>query len=138
MALPSLWKATVSVLAVWAWPKHVACSAGTSNALEFDFVIIGGGTSGLVIANRLSELPHITVAVIEPGDEQRTNPNVTSVNNFPLALDSDIDWKYSSVPQTHAGGRVIQYNAGKAIGGTSTINGQYYLSSLMAVSQSSS
>jgi choline dehydrogenase len=119
--LPPWWKTTVSVFVLSTWLQRVACSV--EDYKSFDFVIIGGGTSGLVIANRLSELPHVTIAVIEPGDEQRTNPNVTSVNSFPLGLDSNIDWKYSSIPQSYAGGRVIEYHAGKAIGGTSTING---------------
>lgn len=51
--------------------------AHVSSAASFDFVIIGGGTSGLVLANRLTEIPSITVAVIEAGGEVNTNPNVT-------------------------------------------------------------
>jgi choline dehydrogenase-like flavoprotein len=92
--------------------------------LEFDFVIIGGGTSGLTVANRLSEIPSITVAVIEAGGEVFNNPNVTNVDGFTLALGTDIDWQYESTNQTYAEGRQIAYHAGKALGGTSTINGE--------------
>lgn len=97
------------------------------SALEFDFIIIGGGTSGLVVANRLSELPHITVAVIEAGSSVYNNPNVTDVDKFTLALGTEIDWNYKSVNQKHADGRTIAYHGGKALGGTSTINGMTYV-----------
>jgi choline dehydrogenase len=89
----------------------------------FDYVIVGGGTAGLVVANRLSALPNVSVAIIEVGGDQRQNPNITSANGFSLAFDTPVDWAYRSVPQASSGDRVIEYHAGKAIGGTSTING---------------
>lgn len=90
----------------------------------YDFIIIGGGTAGLTVANRLSELPHITVAVIEAGDQVFNNPNVTDVNGFTLAAGTQIDWQYTSTNQSHALGQTIAYHSGKALGGTSTINGE--------------
>jgi choline dehydrogenase len=89
----------------------------------FDYIIVGGGTAGLVLANRLSALSHVRVAIIEPGGDERGNVNVTSVNSFPNGYNSPVDWNYTSVAQANAGGRVLDYHAGKAIGGTSTING---------------
>ncbi|KAI1085603.1 putative GMC oxidoreductase [Whalleya microplaca] len=93
----------------------------------FDYVIAGAGTCGLVLANRLSEDPDIRVAVIEPGDDVRNNPNVTDVSAFTVALGTEIDWQYTTTPQLGAGNRSIAYHAGKAIGGTSTINGMTYI-----------
>ncbi|KAL9622538.1 MAG: hypothetical protein Q9160_003035 [Pyrenula sp. 1 TL-2023] len=93
----------------------------------FDYIIIGGGTSGLAVANRLSERANITVAVIEPGGDQRYNPNVTSVDGFTSAFNTSIDWSYRSAPQGSAGNRELTYYAGKALGGTSTINGMTYI-----------
>lgn len=90
---------------------------------EFDFIIVGGGTAGLTLANRLTEFPHVTVAVIEAGGEVNNNPNVTDPNNLFVALGTAIDWQYESANQTHAGDRKIPFSAGKALGGTSTING---------------
>jgi choline dehydrogenase len=90
----------------------------------FDYVIVGGGTAGLVLANRLSVFPHVRVAVIEPGGDERANPDVTSSGWYMKAFGTDVDWMYMSVPQAHAAGRAMEYHSGKAIGGTSTINGK--------------
>lgn len=89
----------------------------------YDFVIAGAGTAGLVVANRLSADPSITVAVIDPGDDARDYPGVLTVENIGDTFNASIDWAYTSTPQPNIGNRSIQYHAGKAIGGSSTING---------------
>jgi choline dehydrogenase-like flavoprotein len=99
------------------------CTAQTS----YDYIIIGGGTAGLVLANRLSTNPNLTVAVIEAGASVLNNPNVTSVTSYGLSLNSPIDYADVSAPQKYTGNRTLQYNAGKALGGTSAINGMTYL-----------
>jgi choline dehydrogenase-like flavoprotein len=91
---------------------------------EFDFIIIGGGTAGLTVANRLTELPYITVAIIEAGDKVLNNPNVTDPDKFTVALGTPIDWQYESTSQAYAAGQKVSCPAGKALGGTSTINGK--------------
>lgn len=96
---------------------------GVPNKAFYDYVIVGGGTSGLVIANRLSENLAITVAVIEAGDSVLNSPNVTNTTTFGLSLGTSIDWSYPIEPQKHALNRTLVYHAGKALGGTSTING---------------
>ncbi|KAL4868999.1 hypothetical protein BDV12DRAFT_185557 [Aspergillus spectabilis] len=93
---------------------------------KYDFVIVGGGTSGLVVANRLSELNNVTVAVIEAGDSVLNNFNVTDVLGYSLAFGTEIDWAYQTENQTYAGGQKQTIRAGRAIGGTSTINGMSY------------
>lgn len=95
-----------------------------SNSQEFDYIILGGGTAGLTVANRLSELPNIQVAVIEAGGSVYNNPNVTNSDDFTVALGTPIDWQYESTSQPYAAGQMIEYHSGKALGGTSTINGQ--------------
>lgn len=90
----------------------------------YDYVIVGGGTSGLVVANRLSEDPNVSVLVIEAGDSVLDNPDVTAAGGYGKAFGSPIDYQYETVNQTSAGGSKQVLRAGKALGGTSTINGK--------------
>ncbi|KAK4498807.1 hypothetical protein PRZ48_009317 [Zasmidium cellare] len=93
----------------------------------YDYVIVGGGTCGLVLANRLTEDPNVTVAVVEAGASVKDSYNVTQIENFFVNYGTSIDWAYPSVPQEYSNGRVLTYNAGKALGGSSTINGATYV-----------
>ncbi|KAJ5909638.1 hypothetical protein N7504_004281 [Penicillium tannophilum] len=92
---------------------------------SYDFVIVGGGTSGLVVANRLTE-KDFTVAVIEAGESVLNNFNVSTPYGYGRAFDTPIDWAYQTEEQEYAGGKKQTMRAGKAIGGTSTINGMSY------------
>ncbi|KAJ5316703.1 hypothetical protein PENANT_c016G01993 [Penicillium antarcticum] len=103
-----------------------AAASSHQSSPQYDFVIVGGGTSGLVVANRLSEMKNVTVAVIEAGDSVLNNANVTNVMGYSLAFGTEIDWAYETANQTYAGGLKQTIRAGKAIGGTSTINGMSY------------
>jgi choline dehydrogenase-like flavoprotein len=91
---------------------------------EFDYVILGGGTAGLVIASRLSEDPGVSVAVIEAGDFERNNPNVTNTTTIGLGKNTRIDWQYDTVPQAFADNETIIWSAGKGVGGSTLINGK--------------
>jgi len=91
------------------------------------YIIVGGGTTGLLLANRLSASPLHTVTVIEPGPDDRDNPAVTNPFRLGEALNSKIDWAYNTTPQDEVGGRTLQYHAGKLVGGTSMINGLNYI-----------
>lgn len=122
LSMQSSFRSSVSHLVVGC-----VLTSSISLALAYDFVIIGGGTSGLVIANRLSDIPNITVAVIEAGFSVLNNTNVSRVDGFTLGLGTSIDWQYDTTSQTYADGRTFKYNAGKALGGTSTINGGYFI-----------
>ncbi|KAL9091213.1 MAG: hypothetical protein Q9159_001508 [Coniocarpon cinnabarinum] len=94
----------LSLTSVTAQPSCPALDARASltNESAFDYVIVGGGTSGLVLANRLSADPSVSVAVIEAGSSQRDNPNVTSLGSYGRALGTEVDWTYTSAPQVFA------------------------------------
>jgi choline dehydrogenase-like flavoprotein len=91
--------------------------------MAFDYVIAGGGQAGLVIANRLSENPSLNVAVVEPGHDVRDDAGVLNVDLAGVTYSPDLDWKFKSIAQPQLGDRVIDHPAGKALGGTTVING---------------
>ncbi|RAL05397.1 GMC family oxidoreductase [Aspergillus ibericus CBS 121593] len=95
--------------------------------IHYDYVIIGGGTCGLTVANRLSSHPDTTVAVIEPGKDEHDNPNVTSILGLGLAFNTSVDWQYMSTNQIYAANQQVEYHSGKAWGGSSAINGLTYI-----------
>lgn len=97
-----------------------------SQTPPFDYVIVGAGTAGLVVANRLSEDPKVRVAIIEPGDDVRNYPGVLTFDT--TLFNTSLDWQYNSTPQPNLDDRKVLYHAGKAIGGTSNINGKYIMS----------
>ncbi|KAE8152085.1 putative glucose oxidase [Aspergillus avenaceus] len=94
-------------------------------AIEYDYIIVGGGTSGLAVANRLSENPYVSVLVIEAGQSVLHNPNVTNVDRLAYTYNSPLDWAYETTAQEF-GGNTQTMHAGKALGGTSAINGAAY------------
>ncbi|KAG6826879.1 hypothetical protein H0H92_014059 [Tricholoma furcatifolium] len=94
--------------------------------VQFDFIVIGGGTAGNVIANRLTEDPGINVLVIESGPS-----NLHVINSivpfFVFNLEnSPYDWNFTTTPQTFVNDRVIDFPRGHILGGSSSINAMFY------------
>lgn len=93
----------------------------------FDFIIVGAGSAGCVLANRLSQDPRNAVLLIEAGGSDR-NP----VFRIPLLAGvaywwKRSNWNYVTAPQPGLGGRAIRWPRGKVLGGSSTINGMMYM-----------
>ncbi|KAL2810355.1 putative glucose oxidase [Aspergillus granulosus] len=91
----------------------------------YDYIIVGGGTAGLTVANRLSEDPTVSILVIESGQSQLDNPNVTDISRLAYTYDSPLDWAYETTEQAFGGRRQVM-RAGRALGGTSVMNGAAY------------
>ncbi|KAJ7924701.1 GMC oxidoreductase-domain-containing protein [Mycena leptocephala] len=97
--------------------------AAAAAATSYDYVIVGGGATGLSLGVRLSEDPTKTVVVLEAG----ASPNITNLrlnsNNFGTAN----DWQFVTVPQADVGNRIQAQVQGKVLGGGSAINSGMYL-----------
>lgn len=65
----------------------------------YDFIIIGGGTSGLVLAERLSEDPKVRILVLEAGQNLLDDPNIKIPANMSATLGSSADWGFKTTPQ---------------------------------------
>ena len=87
---------------------------------DYDFVVVGAGSAGSVIASRLSENPKARVLVLEAGGTQ-IGPNVQNPSLWYTLLGSDIDWGYTTIPQPGLNNRVVYEPRGKIIGGTSQL-----------------
>ena len=66
---------------------------------EYDFIVVGGGTSGLVVATRLAENPYARVLVLEAGGDHSSDPRVTTPALWPSLLGTDFDWAYLTESQ---------------------------------------
>ncbi|KAF2110132.1 hypothetical protein BDV96DRAFT_501686 [Lophiotrema nucula] len=89
----------------------------------YDYVIIGGGTAGLVLAARLSEDPNVTVGVLEAGANRLGDPLIDAPNLFLQLWDKpEYDWSYKTIPQKGTLDRVHGWARGKVLGGSSAIN----------------
>ncbi len=88
---------------------------------EFDYIIIGGGTAGPVVASRLSEDPTITVLLLEAGGEN-TKEGIAFANGAGTMWTPDTNWGYNSTPQPGLNGRQVMQPRGKVMGGSASIN----------------
>ncbi|GFQ79428.1 glucose dehydrogenase [Trichonephila clavata] len=91
---------------------------------SYDYVIVGGGSAGSVLAARLAEKECVTVLLLEAG---KSPPKVTDIPTTARSfIQSDIDWNYSTAPQAHTGAglvnRSVAWPSGKTVGGSSVIN----------------
>lgn len=95
--------------------------------MDADYVIIGAGSSGCVIANRLSADPLVKVVLLEAGGRD-TNPWIhIPVGYFKTMHNPSLDWCYKTEPDPGLNGRSIDWPRGKVLGGSSSLNGLLYV-----------
>lgn len=97
--------------------------------LEYDFVIIGGGSAGAVLANRLTENPKVSVLLLEAGPDENEVSDVPSLSAY-LQL-SNLDWSYKTEPSSTACQGMVNHRCnwprGKVLGGSSVLNYMIYV-----------
>ena len=95
--------------------------------MDVDYIIIGGGSAGCVLANRLSADAKTTVCLLEAGGEDR-NPWIhMPVGYIKTMTNPAVNWMFSTAPQESSGNRPIPVPRGKVLGGSSAINGMLYV-----------
>ncbi|PKQ09817.1 MAG: glucose-methanol-choline oxidoreductase [Alphaproteobacteria bacterium HGW-Alphaproteobacteria-12] len=93
--------------------------------MSYDYIVIGGGSAGCVVAARLSEHAGNRVLLLESGGRDR-NLLLKMPLAFPMLRDTPLDWGYATDPEPSAAGRVIPTARGKVLGGSSSVNGMMY------------
>jgi choline dehydrogenase len=93
----------------------------------YDYIIVGAGSAGCVLANRLTEDPATSVLVLEAGSTDETVPDIHDPTKAFTLVHTGVDWAYSTEEEPYLNHRKIDWPRGKALGGSSSINYMVYV-----------
>ena len=97
------------------------------DTIEADYVVVGAGSAGCVVAARLSEDPSVKVVVLEAGGPDRNIWIHIPIGYGKTIVDPSVNWMYETEPDPGANGRKLFWPRGKVLGGSSSINGLLYV-----------
>ena len=116
------------VVRIWRWDPD-QLPYGPVRDKAYDYIVVGAGSAGCVLANRLSENPNVTVLLVEAG-EPDSKPEIHIPLAYGLLQNSEVDWQYTTAPQDNSctihDERKSCWPRGKVLGGTSAINAMVY------------
>lgn len=98
-----------------------------ADAGSFDYVIVGGGAAGLVLATRLTEEPEVQVLVLEAGEDLTADPRVNVPAMWTQLCGSSADWRFKTSPQKALAGREIEFPQGRMLGGSAALNTMLFI-----------
>lgn len=94
---------------------------------QCDYIVVGAGSAGCVVASRLSEDANTTVLLLEAGGMDDNKKKIHDPRKWAALLGSDVDWKHTTEKEASLNGRKIKWPTGKVLGGTSAINAMIYI-----------
>jgi len=95
--------------------------------MEYDYIVVGAGSAGCVLAARLSEDPTVNVLLLEAGPEDRSLWIHLPIGYGKTMWSSKYNWRFNTDPDPNMKGRQIYWPRGKTLGGSSSINGLIYI-----------
>src|SRR3954468_16647879 len=93
---------------------------------NYDYIVVGAGSSGCVLANRLSADPSVRVLLLEAGGSDR-KMNIRIPLTFAKQFRTDLDWNYTAEPEPSLIGRSMYLPRGRSLGGSSSMNAMIYM-----------
>ncbi|KAL8354803.1 hypothetical protein RB601_000529 [Gaeumannomyces tritici] len=100
--------------------------SGHKESEQFDYIVVGSGSAGSVVASRLTEDPAVRVLVLEAGPPD-DDANIHRPSGWPAAFKTHLDWAVETVPQKHTAGWSHYLPRGRTLGGSSSLNAMIYV-----------